>query len=237
MEVTKQKMRCAAAEDPSYPCKHHEEGQVSQLPGKEVTAACRGASPYIATGADPGWSQMQGSPGQVRGADGGTPWAAANRGTARVWPVSRAVRVAGPPLAITMSLCAGTAVPNGAEKQPPLGTRGERGEGALGGAHGSTQLHVCMHPYMYPTHVPWVGTHSLSATNTGVHTLVSPAFVAPRDPHPPQGPPQALRELPRRGFLLPGEISPGQTRRWGSALSCSANTEGRGAAHQDLAHW
>jgi len=45
MEVTKQKMRCAAAEDPSYPCKHHGEGQVSQLPGEEVTTACQGASP------------------------------------------------------------------------------------------------------------------------------------------------------------------------------------------------
>lgn len=44
MEVTKQKMRCAAAEDPSYPCKHHREGQVSQLPGEEVTAACWGVS-------------------------------------------------------------------------------------------------------------------------------------------------------------------------------------------------
>lgn len=45
MEVTKQKMRCAAAEDPSYPCKHHGEEQVSQLPGEEVTAACQGVSP------------------------------------------------------------------------------------------------------------------------------------------------------------------------------------------------
>lgn len=45
MEVTKQKMRCAAAEDPSYPCKHHREGQVSQLPGEEVIVACWGPSP------------------------------------------------------------------------------------------------------------------------------------------------------------------------------------------------
>lgn len=45
MEVTKQKMRCAAAEDPSYPCKHHGEGQVSQLPGEEVTAVLPGGFP------------------------------------------------------------------------------------------------------------------------------------------------------------------------------------------------
>lgn len=92
MEVTKQKMRCAAAKDPSYPCKHHGEGQVSQLPGEEVTAACRGASSRpIAAGTDRGRSR-------TRGAGAGTPRAAADLAVARagrpagqcVWPGPRA---------------------------------------------------------------------------------------------------------------------------------------------------
>lgn len=45
MEVTKQKMRCAAAKDPSYPCKHHGEGQVSQLPGGRGDSSLPGGFP------------------------------------------------------------------------------------------------------------------------------------------------------------------------------------------------
>lgn len=67
MEVTKQKMRCAAAEDPSYPCKHHREGQVSQLPGEEVTAACRGASPPHCRRGRPWMEPDAGVPGAGEG--------------------------------------------------------------------------------------------------------------------------------------------------------------------------
>lgn len=80
MEVTKQKMRCAAAEDPSYPCKHHGEEQVSQLPGEEVTAACWVVS---SPRCHRGKSQMEpdvGSHGQVRGQKVGPPRAAATPG-------------------------------------------------------------------------------------------------------------------------------------------------------------
>lgn len=60
--------------------------------------------------------------------------------------MSWAVRVAGPLLTITMSLCAGTAVANGAEKWPLLNTRGERGEGGPR-ERPATRVHV-------PKHVP-----------------------------------------------------------------------------------
>lgn len=95
MEVTKQKMRCAAAEDPSYPCKHHGEGQVSPLPGEEVIVACWGASlPTLPAGQTPGGAGCGGPPGRVEGGDGGTPRAVANLGAPRagqragqrVWP-------------------------------------------------------------------------------------------------------------------------------------------------------
>lgn len=66
------------------------------------------------------------------------------------WPVSRAVRVAGPPLTITMSLCAGTALANRAEK---LSTAGNMVRG-LWRAHECTQLHMSMHPYLHPKHLP-----------------------------------------------------------------------------------
>lgn len=142
MEVTKQKMRCAAAEDPSYPCKHHGEEQVSQLPGEEVTTACWGVSPLFTTGTSPGWSQTWGSHGRVRGQMVGPPppQAAATPGL-EGWSASWAVRVAGPLLTITMSLCAGTAVANGAEKWPLLSTRGEQGEGGPR-EHPVTRVHV-----------------------------------------------------------------------------------------------
>lgn len=52
MEVTKQKMRCAAAEDPCYPCKHRGEGRVSQRLGR---GGDRGA-PVLRLGQDPDWS-------------------------------------------------------------------------------------------------------------------------------------------------------------------------------------
>lgn len=132
MEVTKQKMRCAAAEDPSYPCKQHgEEEQVSQLPGEEVTRACQGFLPSIATGAGPGWSRTRGSRGQVRGRMVRPPGQQLPQAW-EGWPASWAVRVAGPVLTITMSLCAATAAANGAERRPLLSTRGELGEGAQG---------------------------------------------------------------------------------------------------------
>lgn len=60
MEVTKQKMRCAVAEDPCYPCKHPGEGRVSQLRGEEVTAASPGGCPQHrrwVPGGDPGWAE------------------------------------------------------------------------------------------------------------------------------------------------------------------------------------
>lgn len=80
MEVTKQKMRCAAAEDPSYPCKHHGEEQVSQLPGEEVTTACRGVSPPHYHWGKSWMEPDMGVPWAGEGADGGTPWAAATPG-------------------------------------------------------------------------------------------------------------------------------------------------------------
>lgn len=122
--------------------------------------------------------------------------------------------MARPPLAITMSLCAGTAVANEAEKRPLLSTHGEWGEGALGGAHGSTQLHPSLHP--------WAGTPSPSATNTGDLSLGAlPGLSCLCGPtHPPWGPPQPPRELPQRGFLLPREIKPraDEAPRLGSKL-------------------
>lgn len=103
--------------------------------------------------------------------------------------MSRAVRVARPPLAITMSLCAGTAMANRAEKRPLLSTRREQREGAPGGAHGSTQLHI--HTHTDP--VPCVRTHSSSTTNTENTSLgVHPAFFLPSWPTghtPPPGEP------------------------------------------------
>lgn len=67
------------------------------------------------------------------------------------WPVSWAVRVAGPLLTITMSLCAGTAVANRAEKRPLLSTRGERGEGGPT-EHPAARVHG-------PEHVPRGGAY------------------------------------------------------------------------------
>lgn len=96
------------------------------------------------------------------------------------WPASWAVRVAGPLVTITMSLCAGTAVANGAEKWPLLSTRGEWGEGGPQGAPSYT----CTCTQTCTQHMtPGVRDYSPSATTQDtspwVHVPVSPAFVAP----------------------------------------------------------
>lgn len=231
MEVTKQKMRCAAAEDPSYPCKHHGEEQVSQLPGEEVTAACWGVS---SPRCHRGKSQMEpdmGSHGQVRGQKVGPP----GQQLPQVWegrPASWAVRVAGPLLTITMSLCAGTAVANRAEKRPLPSARGERG----GGPPGSTQLHVYLYPNGHPAHAPMGGSLFPKDHHPGDLSLgACPSLACLCSP---KGPALTLGTLsvPKGAALERASAPQGGKPRAHTVLGLtSANTEGRRTAPRDLA--
>lgn len=217
MEVTKQKMRCAAAEDPSYPCKHHGEEQVSQLPGEEVTTACWGVSPLITTGTSPGWSQTWGSHGRVRGQMVGPPLP--RQQLPQVW---RAGQLAGqcvwPGLCSQLPCHYVPAQPWLTEQKSgpcsaPVGNR-------VRGVPGSTQLHV----YMYPAHDPRGGGlfpkyHHPGHLSQGAHPsltcLHGSKLRHQRTLHSPWGLSQSTRELPWRGLLLPREVRPGQTWSWG----------------------
>lgn len=186
MEVTKQKMRCAAAEDPCYPCKHEGEGRVSQLRGEEVTAASPGGgAPGIAAGC---WGRADIRP---RGGHGGVP---VKLGAGELHHACGRAR-----LAITMSLCAGTAVPNGAEKRP---CRAPVGNGGPSGGPGDTRACVCPPPG---------GCASPKGSQQQGHPRVCCSLCclrAPGDPKPPG-------EAAQGGVLLPWRISPGADKASG----------------------
>lgn len=189
MEVTKQKIRCAAAEDPSYPCKHHREEQVSQLPGEEVTAACLEV-PVPRCHWGKSWVQPDtGVPWAGEGAAGGTPRAAVT------YPGSgRAGQRAGQ--CVWPGLC--SQLPCHYVPAQPCLTEQKSGpcSAPVGkGLRGEHQLHVYMYPNMYPAQVPRGGglfpkCHQLKASKgpaLTLGTLSAPKGVALGRASAPQG--------------------------------------------------